>query len=195
MRPDGAARRIHHRGSLPRRRSWPEPITVALNVSPKQIILPNLPNVVSQALARHKLAGNRIELEVTEGVFLDSSSRSLDILAACARWASASRSTISDRLFLDRLSQQGRLPQAEDRRQLRPRRRHPAGQRRHHQVDRAARQGLRMSVTAEGVETAEDFERMRELGCDTIQGYLFGKPLSYDRANQLGPWPRRPQAG
>jgi EAL domain-containing protein (putative c-di-GMP-specific phosphodiesterase class I) len=42
-----------------------------------------------------------------------------------------------------------------------------------------------MSVTAEGVETAEDFERMRELGCDTIQGYLFGKPLSYERANQL----------
>jgi EAL domain-containing protein (putative c-di-GMP-specific phosphodiesterase class I) len=42
-----------------------------------------------------------------------------------------------------------------------------------------------MSVTAEGVETAEDFERMRALGCDTIQGYLFGKPLSYERANQL----------
>ena len=44
---------------------------------------------------------------------------------------------------------------------------------------------FRMSVTAEGVETAEDFERMRDLGCDTIQGYLFGKPLSYDRANQM----------
>jgi diguanylate cyclase (GGDEF)-like protein len=44
---------------------------------------------------------------------------------------------------------------------------------------------FRMSVTAEGVETAEDFERMRELGCDTIQGYLFGKPLSYERANQM----------
>jgi len=26
---------------------------------------------------------------------------------------------------------------------------------------------------------------MRDLGCDTIQGYLFGKPLSYDRANQM----------
>ena len=36
---------------------------------------------------------------------------------------------------------------------------------------------FRMSVTAEGVETAEDFERMRDLGCDTIQGYLFGRPL------------------
>jgi EAL domain-containing protein (putative c-di-GMP-specific phosphodiesterase class I) len=44
---------------------------------------------------------------------------------------------------------------------------------------------FRMSVTAEGVETAADFERMRELGCDTIQGYLFGRPLSYDRANEM----------
>ena len=42
-----------------------------------------------------------------------------------------------------------------------------------------------MSITAEGVETAEDFERMRDLGCDTIQGYLFGRPLAYDRANQM----------
>jgi predicted signal transduction protein with EAL and GGDEF domain len=31
----------------------------------------------------------------------------------------------------------------------------------------------------------EDFERMRDLGCDTIQGYLFGKPLAYDRANDM----------
>ena len=28
-------------------------------------------------------------------------------------------------------------------------------------------------------------QRMRELGCDTIQGYLFGRPLSYERANQM----------
>jgi EAL domain-containing protein (putative c-di-GMP-specific phosphodiesterase class I) len=26
---------------------------------------------------------------------------------------------------------------------------------------------------------------MRELGCDVIQGYLFGRPLSYERANQM----------
>ena len=44
---------------------------------------------------------------------------------------------------------------------------------------------FRMTITAEGVETAEDFERMRELGCDVIQGYLFGRPLAYDRANQM----------
>src|SRR4029450_13485366 len=50
--------------------TWPEPITVAINISPKQIILPALPNTVSQALSRYKLPGNRLELEVTEGVFL-----------------------------------------------------------------------------------------------------------------------------
>ena len=44
---------------------------------------------------------------------------------------------------------------------------------------------FRMTVTADGVETAEDFERIRELGCDIIQGYLFGRPLSYDRANDM----------
>ena len=26
---------------------------------------------------------------------------------------------------------------------------------------------------------------MRDLGCDTIQGYLFGRPLSYERANEM----------
>ena len=45
--------------------SWPDPITVALNISPKQIILPALPNIVSECLSRYKLPGNRIELEVT----------------------------------------------------------------------------------------------------------------------------------
>src|SRR5206468_850792 len=42
--------------------TWPEPITVALNISPKQIVMPALPNTVSEALARHKVAGNRVEL-------------------------------------------------------------------------------------------------------------------------------------
>src|SRR5436309_10134305 len=37
--------------------TWPEPITVALNISPKQI-QPGLPNLVSEALARYKVPGN-----------------------------------------------------------------------------------------------------------------------------------------
>ena len=45
---------------------------------------------------------------------------------------------------------------------------------------------FRMTVTAEGVETADDFDpharpRLRH----QIQGYLFGRPMSYERANQM----------
>jgi EAL domain-containing protein (putative c-di-GMP-specific phosphodiesterase class I) len=42
-----------------------------------------------------------------------------------------------------------------------------------------------MTVTAEGVETADDFTRMRDLGCHQIQGYLFGRPMSFERATEL----------
>jgi EAL domain-containing protein (putative c-di-GMP-specific phosphodiesterase class I) len=37
---------------------------------------------------------------------------------------------------------------------------------------------LGMTVVAEGIETAAEVEMLRELGCDIIQGYYFGKPMS-----------------
>ena len=35
-----------------------------------------------------------------------------------------------------------------------------------------------LSVVAEGVETREQFEQLREIGCDYVQGYYFAKPMS-----------------
>ena len=37
---------------------------------------------------------------------------------------------------------------------------------------------LGFSVVAEGVETQEQLETLRELGCDIIQGYLISEPIS-----------------
>jgi diguanylate cyclase (GGDEF)-like protein len=166
--------------------TWPEPITVALNISPKQIVQPNLPNLVSEALARHRLAGNRIELEVTEGVFLGDNGSTLDVLKRLR--ALGVGIALDD--FGTGYSSIGYLNKAVfhklkiDGSFVREAGSRPENVAIIQSIVQLAK-SFRMSVTAEGVETAEDFERMRDLGCDTIQGYLFGKPLAYERANQM----------
>jgi diguanylate cyclase (GGDEF)-like protein/PAS domain S-box-containing protein len=166
--------------------SWPEPITVALNISPKQIVLPSLPNTVSQYIGRYKVAANRIELEVTEGVFLGDNGQTLDVLKRLRALGvgialddfGTGYSSIGylNKAVFHKLKIDGSFVRE-------------AGSRAENvaiiQSIVQLAKSFRMSITAEGVETAEDFERMRELGCDTIQGYLFGRPLSYERANQM----------
>jgi diguanylate cyclase (GGDEF)-like protein/PAS domain S-box-containing protein len=166
--------------------SWPDNISVALNVSPKQIVLPNLPNVVSEALARHKVQGNRIELEVTEGVFLGDNGPTLDVLKRLRQLGvgialddfGTGYSSIGylNKAIFHKLKIDGSFVREAGTR--------PENVAIIQSIVQLA-QSFRMSVTAEGVETPEDFERMRELGCDTIQGYLFGRPLSYARANEM----------
>ncbi|WP_343345267.1 EAL domain-containing protein [Sphingomicrobium sp. XHP0239] len=166
--------------------TWPDPLTVAVNVSPKQIQMPALPQVVSQALARHKLAGNRLELEVTEGVFLGNNAATLDIMQRLRQLGvgialddfGTGYSSIGylNKAVFHKLKIDGSFVRE-------------AGTREENvsiikSIVELAK-SFRMSVTAEGVETAEDFERMRDLGVDTIQGYLFGRPLTYERANQM----------
>jgi diguanylate cyclase (GGDEF)-like protein/PAS domain S-box-containing protein len=166
--------------------TWPDQITVALNISPKQIILPALPNVVSQAIGRHKIQANRLELEVTEGVFLGDNGATLDVLKRLRALGvgialddfGTGYSSIGylNKAVFHKLKIDGSFVRE-------------AGSRQENvaiiQSIVQLAKSFRMSVTAEGVETAEDFERMRDLGCDTIQGYLFGRPLSYERANQM----------
>ena len=166
--------------------TWPEPITVALNVSPKQIVLASLPNIVSEALSRNKLAGNRIELEVTEGVFLGDNGPTLDVLKRLRALGvgialddfGTGYSSIGylNKAIFHKLKIDGSFVREAGSR--------PENVAIIQSIVQLAK-SFRMSVTAEGVETAEDFERMRDLGCDTIQGYLFGKPLAYERANQM----------
>jgi len=166
--------------------TWPEPITVAVNISPKQIIQPSLPNVVSEALARYRITGNRVELEVTEGVFLGDNGTTLDVLKRLR--ALGVGIALDD--FGTGYSSIGYLNKAVfhklkiDGSFVREAGSRPENVAIIQSIVQLAK-SFRMSVTAEGVETAEDFQRMRDLGCDTIQGYLFGRPLSYERAHQM----------
>ncbi len=49
----------------------------------------------------------------------------------------------------------------------------------------ALAKAMKLSVVAEGVEREEQFQVLRELGCDTFQGYLLGRPLEVDAAREL----------
>ena len=48
----------------------------------------------------------------------------------------------------------------------------------------ALARGLGMATTAEGVETVEQADAMRALGCDQLQGYLFGRPVAAGSADE-----------
>jgi EAL domain-containing protein (putative c-di-GMP-specific phosphodiesterase class I) len=44
---------------------------------------------------------------------------------------------------------------------------------------------LELTLTAEGIETAEQCEHLRSLGCDFAQGYLFARPLDDEAAGRI----------
>jgi EAL domain-containing protein (putative c-di-GMP-specific phosphodiesterase class I) len=60
--------------------TWPDNITVAVNLSARQLVLPALPATVNSAPFQHRVQANRLELEVTETVFLEDTAGSLDVL-------------------------------------------------------------------------------------------------------------------
>ncbi len=49
----------------------------------------------------------------------------------------------------------------------------------------ALAKAMKLSVVAEGVEREEQFEVLRDLGCDTFQGFLLGRPLEVEDARDL----------
>jgi diguanylate cyclase (GGDEF)-like protein/PAS domain S-box-containing protein len=165
---------------------WPDYISVAVNISARQLIFPALPNTVNEALGRYKLQANRLELEVTESVFLGDSDCALDVLKRLRALGVSialddfgtgySSLGYLNKAVFHKLKIDGSFVRdaAENRETVAI-----------IQSIVSLAKSFRMTVTAEGVETADDFTRMRDLGCNQIQGYLFGRPMSFERASEL----------
>ncbi|HEY1606290.1 MAG TPA: EAL domain-containing protein [Allosphingosinicella sp.] len=165
---------------------WPDYISVALNLSAKQLIMPALPNTVSEALSKYRLKANRLELEVTESVFLGDSQCSVDVLKRLRSLGvgialddfGTGYSSLGylNKAVFHKLKIDGSFV------------REAANNRETVAIIQSIvslAKSFRMTVTAEGVETADDFTRMRDLGVQQIQGYLFGRPMSFERATEL----------
>ncbi|MBO9516703.1 MAG: EAL domain-containing protein [Porphyrobacter sp.] len=157
---------------------WPEHVTVAVNLSPAQIRAPGAALGILNALREANLDPHRLELEVTESLFLDdndNTARFMDELASCGvRFAlddfGTGYSSLGyinkfpfKKIKVDRSFVSG-----------------PNIGKKSDAIIRAvAEMGatLGMDIVAEGLETIEQVQVVRDAGCTLGQGYYFSRAV------------------
>jgi len=166
---------------------WPEYVRVAVNVSGEQLLDPQFAAKVVNALASTGLPPQRLEIEVTESIFVRDGataratlekimelgcSVALDDFGTGYSSLGYLRTLRFSTIKVDRSFVQGAaVGNAESLAIIR--------------AVVAMAQSLEMATTAEGVETAEEAQMIRDLGCTKIQGYYFGRPMGADEALAL----------
>ena len=168
-------------------RDWPHHVRVAVNLSPVQFDDPCLVDRVRAALADAGLAPDRLELEITESLFLNERAATVAMLGELK--AIGIRFALDD--FGTGYSSLGYLQKVafsriKIDRSFVQHATEPAGEAvAIIQAIVALATSLGMSTTAEGTETREEFEVIRALGCLQVQGYLTGRPMGADEATAL----------
>ena len=158
--------------------AWPSPKRIAVNLSAAQLGSGELPGQVGDILRRTCLPAGRLELEVTETMLISNHSQVLDTLRelrdmgvqiACDDFGTGYSSfSYIQNLAFDRIKIDQSFVRELGGNPIAPR---------IVQAILALARSLDMEVTAEGVETEQQFAMLRELGCDEIQGFLLGEPL------------------
>lgn len=179
---------------------WPASMRIAVNVSTVQFERGSLVGVLVNALAASGLAPDRVEIEITETLFLEQSEINLDILhqlhALGLKVAlddfGTGFSALSYLLAFpfDKIKIDGSFVRALD---------STAGA--HIILRSVADIGQRMGMvtTAEGIETAEQLRSISALGYTEAQGFLIARPMNRDALRQLldlanDPMPEAPMA-
>jgi diguanylate cyclase (GGDEF)-like protein len=161
---------------------WPGDLKVSVNLSPVQFTAPNLFDMIEQTLAETGLAPYRLELEITERIFMENTENTLAPLRRIKQlgvriamddfgtgYSSLSylRSFPFDKIKIDRAFVSD------------------VSERDEHVVIVQAvvsiARALGMTTTAEGVETEAQHQFLAALGCDEVQGYLFSAPVPVER--------------
>ncbi len=167
--------------------NWPQHISVAVNLSPIQFKSPGLPSIVRMILNETDFPASRLELEITEGVFLSNDDHVHEMIGSLKAIGlklalddfGTGYSSLSyllrvpfDKIKVDRSFVSGASdPESRNAALIRA------------MVGLAS--DLKMQTTAEGVETREELQLVRDLGCSLVQGYIFGKPMPAEEALEL----------
>ncbi len=166
---------------------WPEGVQVNVNVSPEQLLEPDFAGTVVRALSHSGLDPKRLEIEVTESIFMRDADVARKALEQCMALGCSVAlddfgtgysslgylrklrfSTIKvDRTFVQGAAQNSPESLAIIRAVV------------------AMADSLGMSTTAEGVENDDEAQLIRRLGCTKIQGFHFGRPMPSEDARRL----------
>jgi diguanylate cyclase (GGDEF)-like protein len=171
-------------------RAWQQaglpPLKMAVNLSPKQFRQPNLLEVVSQILTETGLAPEFLELEITETTAIEDLRFTRSVLEKLQQMGidiaiddfGTGHSSLSrlqllplhtlkiDGSFIKSLTTDARVA---------------------HIVKAIVTLGrsLGLRLTAEGVEKQEEFDFLKSINCEDVQGYFFYKPLSAETATEV----------
>jgi EAL domain-containing protein (putative c-di-GMP-specific phosphodiesterase class I) len=161
-------------------------LRVAVNLSPKLFLGDDLVNRVAALLREAGLAPERVELEITESVFLGDGERAVRILSEFKELG-VSLAMDDFGTGYSSLSYLRRFPLDI----IKIDRSLVTGIEHEDEVAMIARavislgQSLRKTVVAEGVENQAQFDFLRFQGCDEFQGYLISRPLPAEVFQQL----------
>lgn len=157
---------------------WPDHVRIAVNVSTLQFCHPGFTSTVLLALSRSGLAPNRLEIEITESVFLEGNDAVLAVLQQLrglgirialddfgTGYSSLSylRSFPFDKIKIDKSFVDSITTDTSAMAIVR--------------AIVVLAYSLKMETTAEGVEDVDQLEELRGQGCTSIQGYYFSRPI------------------
>ena len=152
-------------------------LIISVNVSPRELVRPGFADGVAAVLATHGLPGGRLKLEITESATLEGEAAiealkvlqghgirvSIDDFGTGYSSLGYFRDLPLDGLKIDRAFVDGLGREREDTAIV--------------TAAIAFGRALDVEVTGEGIETAEQLARLRELGCRLGQGYYFSRPV------------------
>jgi diguanylate cyclase (GGDEF)-like protein/PAS domain S-box-containing protein len=163
-----------------------KPIPIAINVSRRQLVSPNIVGDIRQALSAHGLSGNRLELEITESTFLHSEEQARHNLEQLRRlgcniaiddFGTGYSSLANLKEFpLDRLKIDKSFIQEVDQ---------DPSNKKIIRATIALGNSLQLQVIAEGVETEAQRGFLLAEGCKEVQGNLFSLPLRVEQVVKL----------
>ena len=166
--------------------SWTTPFRIAVNVAPQQLAQPAFVEHVADALRTSGLASERLELEITEASIIDDQHNTLDVIHRLQSMGvrivmddfgtgysslASLRAFPFDKIKIDRSFIRDVHKNAQSAAIVR--------------ATLLLGAALKIPVLAEGVEAEEELAFLSAEECREVQGFMFGKPMTVEKAREI----------